>query len=310
MRNLKRTLSTTLSAAALAFGLQACATGTDDAPAPVAEAFVPTGEGPALWKVADEDTTIYIFGTVHALPADVDWNSGPVKSAIESSQTLVTEIDMTPESMASMGPLVLGKAMLPEGQTLRGLMNDEQRTAYEAGLAKMGVPAEALDRFEPWFAAINLVQITLQKAGISGENGVETVLEGSVPEGTERDALETVEFQLDIFDSLPIEAQIPFLLETVENPDEGAAMLGRIIDEWKVGNIDQLAEMLQETAEADPILTERLFYARNANWAAWIDERLDTPGSVFMAVGAGHLAGEKSVQDYLAERNISVTRIQ
>ena len=252
MRNLKRTLSTTLSAAALAFGLQACATVTDDASAPVAEAFVPTGEGPALWKVADEDTTIYIFGTVHALPADVDWNSGPVKSAIESSQTLVTEIDMTPESMASMGPLVLGKAMLPEGQTLRGLMNDEQRTAYEAGLAKMGVLAEALDRFEPWFAAINLVQITLQKAGISGENGVETVLEASVPEGTERDALETVEFQLDIFDSLPIEAQIPFLLETVENPDEGAAMLGRIIDEWKVGNIDQLAEMLQETAEADP----------------------------------------------------------
>ena len=59
-----------------------------------------------------------------------------------------------------------------------------------------------------------------------------------------------------------------------------------------------------------PILTERLFYARNANWAAWIDDRLDTPGSVFMAVGAGHLAGEKSVQDYLAERNISVTRIQ
>lgn len=310
MRNLKRTLSTTLSAAALAFGLQACATVTDEAPAPVAEAFVPTGEGPALWKVADEDTTIYIFGTVHALPADVDWNSGPVKTAIETSQSLVTEVDMTPESMASMGPLVMSKAMLTDGQTLRGLMNDEQKAAYEAGLAKMGIPAEALDGFEPWFAAINLVQITLQKAGYSGENGVETVLEATVPEGTERGALETIEFQLDIFDSLPIEAQIPFLLQTVENPDEGVATLGRIVDEWAVGNIDELAAMLQESAESDPMLTERLFYARNANWAEWIDDRLDSPGSVFMAVGAGHLAGEKSVQDYLAERNISVTRIQ
>lgn len=289
--------------------LGGCAT-AEAPPVETVAVAAPATPGPALWKVADDDTTIYIFGTVHSLPDDVDWNSGLVEDAIAGSQSLVTEIDMTPESMAAMGPMVMSKAMLPEGQTLRALMNAEQRASYETALSNMGVPAEALDRFEPWFAAINIVQIMLQQAGYTGENGVEAVLEATVPAGTERVALETVEFQLDIFDTLPVESQVAYLLETVENPQEGLEMLGQIVEEWKVGNVDELAQMLLEVAESDPLLAERLFYARNANWAGWIDERLDQPGTVFMAVGAGHLAGEKSVQDYLRTRDIAVSRVQ
>lgn len=309
MRNFRKTFVTTLSAAALALSLQACSTYAENE-APSASAFVASGEGPALWKIADEDTTIYLFGTVHALPADIDWYKGPVKTALDGSGSLVTEINLTPEIMAAMGPMTIEKASLPDGQTLRGLMSDEQRAAYEAGMAQVGIPAQALDRFEPWFAAISIVQILLQKGGIDGSNGVEKVLEETVPAGTERVALETVEFQLDIFDSLPIDKQLVYLLEVVEKPDEGVAMLSTIIDRWKVGNVDGVGELLFESAEEDPVLMERLFFARNANWAGWIDERLDTPGTAFMAVGAGHLAGDKSVQDYLAERDIAVIRIQ
>lgn len=311
MTNAKRLLKTTICAATLAFGLQGCATYADTETVAASEpAFMPSGKGPALWKVADEDTTIYIFGTVHALPSDIDWNSGLVAEAIASSRTLVTEVDMTPESMNALAPMIMGKAMLPEGRTLRDLMTDEQRAKYETGLAQTGIPAEALDRFEPWFAAITVLQVTLQKAGVDGENGVEKVLEATVPEGTGRAALETAEYQIDIFDSLPLDKQVPYLIESIENPDESVALLNRIIEEWKVGDINELAAMLQESAETDPLLMERLFYNRNANWAGWIDERLDTPGTVFMAVGAGHLAGDKSVQDYLAEREIVMTRIQ
>ena len=310
MSNFKRNCTAAISAIALSIGLQACQTYPAETETAAASEFVPTGEGPALWKVADEDTTIYLFGTVHALPSDIDWNSGPVKTALGSAGTLVTEIDMTPEVMASMGQLVMGKAMLPQGQTLRGMMTDEQKATYEAGLTKLGLPVQALDQFEPWFASISLTQIMMQKAGITGENGVEQVLEGIVGEGTGREGLETVEFQLNIFDSLPMDKQMKYLIEGIEKQDESMAMLSKLIEEWKVGNVEELGTMLREVAETDPVLAERLFYARNANWAAWIDNRLDTPGTVFMAVGAGHLAGDKSVQDYLAERNISVTRLQ
>ncbi|MBT8426454.1 MAG: TraB/GumN family protein [Erythrobacter sp.] len=294
--------------------LQACSTLPDDAAiASVAEeaaAELAAEKGPALWKVADEDTTIYIFGTVHALPGDVDWYSGPVKTALDSSGSLVTEVDMTPEVLASMGQTIASKGMFNDGRTLRGVMTDEQKAKFEAGIAKLGIPAEALDPLEPWFAAINIAQILLQSAGYDGENGVEKVLEATVAEGTERVALETVDFQISIFDELPMENQLAFLLQTVEDPQAGIAMLDRIIAEWAKGDTEELGKMLQEANASDPLVTARLFHQRNANWAVWVDERLDTPGTAFMAVGAGHLAGENSVQDYLGERGISVSRVQ
>ncbi len=313
MMTLRKRIATGLSAAALAFSSAACATTDTVASADTsgqAEVTQAGGNGPALWKVADEDTTIYIFGTVHALPSDVDWNSGPVQTALDSAGSLVTEIDMTPESMAAMGPMIMGKAMLPQDQTLRGLMNDDQRTRYEAGLAKMGIPAEALDRFEPWFAAVNIAQVMMQKAGFSGDAGVEKILEAAVKPDTKRVALETVEFQISVFDEQPMDQQIPYLLQAVEMPDEGVAVLKQIVEEWAEGDVEGLGSLLMMATAATPELNERLFYQRNANWAVWIDDRLDTPGTAFMAVGAGHLAGERSVQDYLGQRGIEVTRIQ
>ena len=309
-RNLFRTCAASLALVSL----QACSTLPSDAQvAAVAEeaaAEVTAETGPAMWKVADEDTTIYLFGTVHALPGDVDWYSGLVKTALDSSGSLVTEVDMTPEVISSMAQTITAKGMLRPGQTLRGLMTDEQRGKYEAGLAKIGIPAEALDPLEPWFAAINIAQVLLRTAGYDGENGVEKVLEATVKEGTERVALETVDYQLAIFDELPMENQLSFLLSAVEDPQAGVLMLDQIIAEWAEGDADTLAEMLQKSNAEDPLLTARLFHQRNENWAGWIDERLDRPGTAFMAVGAGHLAGENSVQDYLGERGITVTRVQ
>ena len=49
-------------------------------------------DGPALWKVADDDTTVYLFGTIHALPEGKDWYSGTIAKAFDASGELVTEI--------------------------------------------------------------------------------------------------------------------------------------------------------------------------------------------------------------------------
>ncbi len=266
--------------------------------------------GPGLWKVADEDTTIYLFGTVHLLPDDVNWNSGIINDALASSGTLVTEIDMTEEAMAAMGPLVSRTALLSDGQTLRGLLDPAQLASYEAAMTKLEVPVAAFDPFEPWFAALQMTNVAYTKNGMNPELGVEQVLESLVGPDVERDALETVEFQLSVFDELPVEKQIAFLTETSDQIDEIGPMLDAMIANWATGDADGLGELMNEALASDPVLAERLLYARNANWAVWIDDRLDTPGTVFMAVGAGHLAGINSVQDLLAARGIGTTRVQ
>ena len=301
-----------LAAAPLALLLQGCATYTDDtaaASASVAPAEQGTGQGPALWKVADEDTTIYLFGTVHALPDGVEWYTGPVATALESSDTLVTELSADATSDPASQQAVAMQAMLPPEQSLRGVLGEAKAAKYEGALTTLGLPVNAFDRFEPWFAGMTLAVLPLMQQGWTAESGVEKVVEGKAGETVTREALETLEFQIGVFDTLPQETQIEFLMATVENMDQDVPLMDQKLAEWVEGDADGLAELMNRSL-TNPRLAKALLYDRNANWAEWIDSRMDTPGTVFIAVGAGHLAGKKSVQDYLKKRDIAVTRIQ
>ncbi|MEM6827049.1 MAG: TraB/GumN family protein [Pseudomonadota bacterium] len=266
-------------------------------------------QGPALWKVADEDTTIYLFGTVHALPNGVEWYDEAIANALSSSDTLVTEIGLEPGRENAAQEIMMEKALLADGVTLRSLLDDDQTAQYETALAGLGLPAEAFDRFEPWMASITLTMLPLFQQGYSPDTGVEQILIRKARDKS-RDALETAEFQVSVFDELPQDKQITLLMETVEGVDEIKPLIDKMVVEWIEGDADALAELMNEGL-SDPELAEVLLYNRNANWAEWIDQRLDTtPGTVFIAVGAGHLAGEKSVQDLLEDRDIEVERLQ
>ena len=263
---------------------------------------------PALWKVADADTTIYLFGTVHALPPGIPWYRGEVAAAFEESKELVTEI--IDEDHAAVQKAIMATAILPEGQTLRGMMTAQDKVKYEAALAHVGMPPASFDRVEPWFAGITLAVVPLQKEGLVPENGVESTLNARAKTlGQQHAALETAEYQLGLFDSLPLDVQKRFLMEVVESVPTVTTDLGRMIDAWKEGDVEQVARLMQDQ-ENDPAVLDVILYKRNAAWADWIKTRLDAPGSVFVAVGAGHLAGPQSVQDKLAELGISATRVQ
>jgi uncharacterized protein YbaP (TraB family) len=291
----KRFLAAT--AAALSLGTSACA--TVDTPPPGA---VP---GPALWQVADKDTTIYLFGTVHALPQRTNWFDGRIERAFNASEELVTEIDMA-NAAASAGALQAA-SQLPADQSLRALMTPENRQQYEAALVGLGLPVEALDRYEPWFAAVTLSLMPLLRSGYDPQSGVELSLGGRAGE-KKRAALETIEEQVALFDGLPQEAQLEYLDETVEKIPEATTTLDAMVAEWLEGDAVELANMLNAEM-TDPVLYDRLLTARNANWAGWIENRLEQPGTVFVAVGAGHLAGKGSVQDQLKQRGLRVKRI-
>lgn len=298
-----------LTAALLALFAAAPALADNHATTETAAAVPATGgDGPALWKVADEDTTIYLFGTVHVLPQGIEWYDATIANALEGSDMIVTEIKMDPASETKLQQLSMSMGVLPSGTTLRSLLTPEQTTAYEAALAKIGAPPAAFDPLKPWLAGLTLSLIPLMQQGYDPNSGVEKVLLSKA--GTKgQGALETAEFQLGIFDGMPTEGQVAFLMEAVTGMDEVKPTLDRMVAEWAKGDADALAAIMNE-GMSDPAVAEALLYSRNANWAEWIDTRLDKPGSVFIAVGAGHLAGTKSVQDYLAQKGITVTRVK
>jgi len=301
-----------LAAAALALvSFQTPVLARDSAPSQAPQASAKPQEGavrPALWKVSDEDTTIWLFGTVHALPANVGWYRGPVAIAFESSDELVTEIPET--DPAQMASIVQAKAFLPRGVTLRSRLSDDERARFEGALTSLGLPVGALDSFEPWYAAITLASMPILRAGYLPENGVESLLAVKARElGHPRAGLETAEYQLGLFDSLPPDVQERYAMQIVDNLPTLGEELSKIIDAWKSGDADHLAAMMNEQ-EDDPAIREALLYRRNRAWAGWIGARLARPGEVFVAVGAGHLAGPGSVQDELARHGLTTIRVQ
>lgn len=278
------------------------------APQPTEAAPAPTMARPALWKVADKDTTIYLFGTVHILPKGVEWYDGKLANAFESAQELVTEVPDVPQS--EMVGVTMRLAALPAGQTLRAMMTEAEKGRYEATLAELGLPSAALDGYKPWFAAVTLSMLPLMKAGYSIDQGVEAQLDArNKALGRQRLGLETLEYQLGIFDSFDPAVQKTYLFDVIDQIPAIPQDIGKMIAAWSKGDATGLATLLND-AMTDPVLYAALLSNRNRNWAGWIDNRLDKPGVVFIAVGAGHLGGKDSVQELLAKEGIKSVRVQ
>lgn len=307
MKHALRTLASAIALVGFAFAgpLQArapAAKPTVAAPAPASKPIKP-----ALWKVSDEDTTIYLFGTIHALPKGLVWLDGPVATALDASSELLTEIPEVQPAQQQKAVVAIG---LLQGETLRSLMNDADRTAYEALLARLKIPPQAFDALEPWLAGITLGVMPYAMAGYTQADGVEAVLrKAALAKGKSLGALETVDYQLGLFDQLPRETQLRFLNQAVRDFDRGTGLIGVMTEEWGSGDPDGIGKLLNENMD-DPALAESLLYQRNRNWAAWVRQRLQQPGTVFVAVGAGHLAGPGSVQDALKAQGVETARVQ
>jgi hypothetical protein len=280
------------------------------APDQPADAAVPQTRAarPALWMVRDEDTTVYLFGTIHVLKPGIDWQSAPVRAAFAKADTLALEIaGDDPDATAA---LTLRMGIDADGPPLSDKLDAAARARYQATAEKLGLPWQRLESFKPWLVGITLAVAPLQKLGYDRASGVEQVLTGQAKAaGKAVIGLETTEQQLGYFDTLPEPQQIAFLNSTVSELPDADAQFAALIDAWSQGRPERLAEEMNESLEATPELAQRLLFDRNARWAQWIKARMATPGTVFVAVGAGHLAGRHSVQDELAALGIKARRI-
>ena len=269
-----------------------------------------TDADPALWVVKDEDTTIYLFGTVHVLKPGLGWFDEAVKTALETSDQLMLEMVM-PEDQAEVAKTMMPLALDQSGKTLSSRLNPDQLAAYQAAMASVGLPAAQFDKFEPWFPAITLSVLPLTKLGYDPEQGAEKQLTGfAKAAGKPVSGLETFAEQLGFFDTLPETQQVAFLDAVVKDLDQLGPQLDKMVVLWAKGDPDGLATAMNESLAATPELAKTLLWDRNARWADKLKARMDQPGTVFVAVGAGHLAGEHSVQDYLKERGLTVKRVE
>jgi len=278
----------------------------------IADAKATTGPGqPAMWTLADDDTTVYLFGTVHALPKDKEWRTPEFEQAFSASDKIVFELDLhSKEGQAAVGQAMLGAGMYTDGRTLTGVLNDEDEAIVADVMQGYGMPMAALDPVKPWFAALNLMNAEMASKGYDANSGVEMVLaKEAEAAGKSFDFLETADLQANVFAGLSEETQVDMLVESAMTVETLIPMLDVIVAEWSDGDVSGLGTVAANPdAPGDEAFYEALFVERNTDWVPKIEALLDEPGTVMVAVGAGHFAGPDSVITMLENKGHTVTR--
>lgn len=267
---------------------------------------------PALWRVADADTTVYLFGSIHMLPAGASWRSDAVDHALAESPVVYFEADVLSDP-AGLAALVERLGRQPTAKTLSDSLSPEQSLELGAVAARLGVSRPALDSMQPWYAAVVISDAAIRAAGYDSSTGVDTQLrQDATVAGKQLRFLETVEQQLSALANLPPDVQLAYLDLTVAEAEGVKPVLAAMVDAWRSGDVDTLTRLLiTEDIARLPALEEALLTVRNADWSNRIAQLLTTEtGTVFITVGAAHLAGGSSVQAMLAARGHVAQRLQ
>ncbi len=265
---------------------------------------------PALWKLADADTTIWLFGTIHVLPEHYLWRDPAIDAALagSGSLTLETVLDADPGKLAQLLMTIgRGQGLPPLSQRVP----PAKRAALAALVKTSGFPPALLDGMKSWAAAVMLTGASLQAIGVALGEGVEPQLTAAFrAAGKPVEGLETPAQQLGFFDALPERAQRAFLAATLDSPARARADFLGMVAAWSRGDAKAIERSFADDPEFTPALRDILVRRRDAAWADALAKRLDRPGQVFVAVGAGHLVGPDSVQRMLAAKGLKVVRVQ
>lgn len=260
-----------------------------------------------MWLVADDDTQIYMLGAMHALPRGTDWNSGKVADAARAADELVMEL--SPAELAKAGavfqtlaprttPLAMEKRLPPTA------LADYRALEGSGG----GFGGDTLD---DWAVMVLMGQRAAQNAELDSPDGVETRLTRQFGDaGKPIGGLETAREQLMLFETLDPTTQRTLLTRAAEKSRDAVKDVRALTAAWGRGDVAALEKVINEDVDVVPAARKAIITDRNRRWSAWVRGRLDQPGTVLMAVGAGHLVGSDGVPAMLEADGLKVTRVQ
>ncbi len=301
MANMRNTVLTTL-----AFGL-ALLVGACGSKQPQNQ----TSPGPAMWLVSDADTKVYLYGTVHILKPEMQWQTEAFNTAFADSDAVYLEADLSDEVQASLAGILPPLAFYSDGRTLMDVLDaaDEKEVVEAAEI--LGLPPETLNMMKPWFASIALSQIHMVKTGYEANSGVEKIIAAKAKTAQKpMRYFETAEQQLHFLAGLPEASQIEFLVASAEAIEDRPEMLDELVADWVSGDVKGIADLMAgEDVMGDRTVYDVLLVKRNRIWAKTIDQLLEDEAGTFMiAVGAAHLAGPDSTVVMLEAAGDTVTR--
>jgi uncharacterized protein YbaP (TraB family) len=260
-----------------------------------------------LWAVESERNTVYLLGSMHILKQD----SYPLPAAIESTygccRKIVFETDLDGMNDPESQGMIMKKGLYPQGQKLSEHISSETYSLLQKRLATSGLSIAQFEQFRPWFMALSIGSMELQRLGYDPNLGIDRYFfEKAKRDGKEKIFFEANSFQLNLMASLNNRHQDMFLKGVLKELDVVESLAADMLDAWETGNTGKLDAILQKSHSEDPAIYKRFFTDRNRNWVSKIRRFLKQHDDVLIIVGAGHLVGKDSVVDLLRQHGYKV----
>ena len=256
-----------------------------------------------VWSVETGRNTIYLLGSIHVLKQ----NSYPLAQAIEEAygccKKVVFETDLDGMNDAASQSKMLSMGLYPEGETLSQSISRDTLDMLE----KRGLPITAFERFKPWFVALSVTVMEIQRLGFDPSLGVDRHFYNRAKrDGKALDFLETNDFQLNLMAEMDNDQQEAFLRETLKELEVVEEMVGDMLEAWKEGDSSRLYSITKIGFEEYPDIYYRFFTQRNRSWAGKLQKMSENGEDMLVIVGAGHLVGEGSLIELLKKKGYKV----
>lgn len=261
-------------------------------------------ENALLWKISGNgiENPSYLYGTIHIIPSDDYFLPEGTLEAIGKSRKMMFEIDMKDMNDISKQMGLLNQAFMKDDLTLKDLYTEEEYAKVKNHFDKLGIPLFFMERMKPMlltvFASGDIDPGDIQ-SGKAKSYEME-FYEMAEDSKMETGGLETIEYQMSVFDSIPYEEQADMLLETIEMGDASSGSMKKMVDIYKLQDIEGMQDLFKEDDAGIDGHEDVLLVNRNKNWIPVMASEMKK-GITFFAVGAGHLGGPQGVIHLLRE---------
>lgn len=263
-----------------------------------------------LWKATSKSGgALYLVGSVHLLSEDSYPLSPALETAFKESDLLVEEVDLG-EMGASAQLTFLSRGMLPSSTPLEKVLSAATYALLTKRVEALGIPIEPLKQLKPWMLAQMLEVMQWQKAGFNPELGLDKhFYDQAQSAGKQVQGLETLDFQVSLFDGMTMPEQDHLLAETLKEADTEQANMTKLMEAWKAGDAPTVEGIVLSTLKQEPRLYQRLLVDRNKAWIPKLEALFARKGRAFVVVGAAHLVGPDGLIAMLRTKGYAVEQL-
>ena len=266
-----------------------------------------------IWEVSSDLNKVYLMGSIHFADDSFYPLRKEIDDAFERSKYLVVELDVNKINHEIYNKILLEKGSFRNGDTIEDVLSEDVWLKLRERLQTLNVDYDAVKYFKPGILVLTISAIQVSQMGFDAALGIDVYFLRKAEQQADKQIveLETLQQQLDLFINVP-DGEL-LLKESLYSLEESDSFMADMMGLWKQGDEVKMNKLLFEDAlDEYPAFSEiydSLFYERNKQMTAKIDQMLKRGEDYFVVVGSGHLIGDKGIVNALKEKGYTVKRL-